>query len=215
MYSFAEKNVSWFLIYLSMFCHLLSQNSAILSCRETKIRINVTKGIDVAKLAWKTSQLRGALILSDNLLLFSFPLPWLFCVTDKQTTELCIDEESSGINHWSVCKGKDTMLLKWQNYLWIQFLNILSPTSLSVHSSFTRPATHSLTHSLTHWHTHTGKYENRGAPIPVEGTTFPVCNKGYIEDERHFLMYCTGYYNIRNELHCLLSTHDVVFRSLN
>ena len=42
-----------------------------------------------------------------------------------------------------------------------------------------------------------------------------VCNRGYIEDERHFLMYCPGYDNIRNELHPLLSTHDVVFKSLN
>ena len=61
----------------------------------------------------------------------------------------------------------------------------------------------------------TGKYENRGAPIPVEGRMCLVCNRGYIEDERHFLMYCPGYDNIRNELHCLLSTHDVVFKSLN
>ena len=28
-------------------------------------------------------------------------------------------------------------------------------------------------------------------------------------------MYYPGYDNIRNELHCLLSTHDVVFKSLN
>ena len=28
-------------------------------------------------------------------------------------------------------------------------------------------------------------------------------------------MYCPGYDNIRNELHCFLSTHDVVFKSLN
>ena len=43
-----------------------------------------------------------------------------------------------------------------------------------------------------------------------------VCNRGYIEDERHFLMYCPRYDNIRNELHCLLfSIHDVVFKSLN
>ena len=28
-------------------------------------------------------------------------------------------------------------------------------------------------------------------------------------------MYCPGYDNIRNELHSLLSTHDVVFKSLN
>ena len=58
----------------------------------------------------------------------------------------------------------------------------------------------------------TGKYNNRGASIPVEGRTCLVCNRGYIEDEQHFLMYCPGYDNIRNEL---LSTHDVVFKSLN
>ena len=28
-------------------------------------------------------------------------------------------------------------------------------------------------------------------------------------------MYCPGYDNIRNELHSLLSTQDVVFKSLN
>ena len=28
-------------------------------------------------------------------------------------------------------------------------------------------------------------------------------------------MYCPGYNNIRNELHSLLSTHNVVFKSLN
>jgi len=28
-------------------------------------------------------------------------------------------------------------------------------------------------------------------------------------------MYCPGHDNIRNELHSLLSTHDVVFKSLN
>ena len=60
----------------------------------------------------------------------------------------------------------------------------------------------------------TGKYENRGVPIPVEGRTCLVCNRGYIEDERH-LMYCPGYDNIRNELQSLPSTHDVVFKSLN
>ena len=61
----------------------------------------------------------------------------------------------------------------------------------------------------------TEKYENRGTPIPVEGRMCLVCNRGYIEDERHFLMCCPGYDNIRNELHSLLSTHDVVFKSLS
>ena len=73
----------------------------------------------------------------------------------------------------------------------------------------------SLTRSLAHSLGNTGKYENRGAPIPVEGRMCLVCNRGYIEDERHFLMYCPGYDNIRNELHSLLSTHDVVFKTSN
>ena len=60
----------------------------------------------------------------------------------------------------------------------------------------------------------TWKYENRGAPIPVEGRICLVCNRGYIEDERHFLMYCPRYDNIRNELHSLLSTHDAVSQKL-
>ena len=42
-----------------------------------------------------------------------------------------------------------------------------------------------------------------------------VCNGGYIEDERHFLMCCPGYDNITNELHSFLSTHDVVFKTSN
>ena len=61
----------------------------------------------------------------------------------------------------------------------------------------------------------TGKYENRGAPIPVERRTCLVWNRGYIEDERHFLMDCPGYDNIGNELQSLLSTHDVVFKSVH
>ena len=59
----------------------------------------------------------------------------------------------------------------------------------------------------------TGNYENRGAPIPVDERTCLVCNRGKIEDERHFLMYFPGYDNIRNELHSLLSTHDVVTKT--
>ena len=39
----------------------------------------------------------------------------------------------------------------------------------------------------------TGKYENRDATIPVEGRKCLVCNRGHIEDERRFLMYCPGY----------------------
>ena len=41
--------------------------------------------------------------------------------------------------------------------------------------------------SMTKLRLQTGKYENRGVPIPVEGRMCRVCNRGYIEDERHFL----------------------------
>ena len=48
--------------------------------------------------------------------------------------------------------------------------------------------------------------------IPAEGRTCLVCNRGYIEDERHFLMYCPGYDSIRNELYSLVSKHDAFFQ---
>ena len=39
--------------------------------------------------------------------------------------------------------------------------------------------------------------------------------RGYIEDERHFQMYCPGYDDIRNELHSLVFTHDTFFQNPN
>ena len=34
----------------------------------------------------------------------------------------------------------------------------------------------------------TGKYENKGASIPVEEKLCLVCRRNYIENEKHFLM---------------------------
>ena len=41
----------------------------------------------------------------------------------------------------------------------------------------------------------TGKYENRGVSIPVEQRTCLVCKQNCVEDEKHFLMYCQGFYH--------------------
>ena len=43
----------------------------------------------------------------------------------------------------------------------------------------------------------TGKYENRGALVPVEERTCLVCKEDCIEHEQHFLMYCRGYTTLR------------------
>ena len=37
----------------------------------------------------------------------------------------------------------------------------------------------------------TGKYENKGASIPVEERLCLVCKRNCIEDEKHFLIDCT------------------------
>ena len=36
--------------------------------------------------------------------------------------------------------------------------------------------------------------------IPVEQQTCLVCKQNYVEDEKHFLMYCQGLTTIRHEL---------------
>ena len=61
----------------------------------------------------------------------------------------------------------------------------------------------------------TGKYENKGASIPVEHRTCLICKRNCIEDERHFLMYLQEYDNIRHELHSLISKNDPFFANLS
>ena len=41
----------------------------------------------------------------------------------------------------------------------------------------------------------TGKYENRGASIPVEDRKCLVCKSNHVEDEQHFLLHC----NVRQD----------------
>ena len=54
----------------------------------------------------------------------------------------------------------------------------------------------------------TGKYENKGASIPVESRTCLTCKENYVDGEQHFVMYCQGYNNLRSELHSLISKSD-------
>lgn len=61
----------------------------------------------------------------------------------------------------------------------------------------------------------TGKYENRGALIPVEERTCLVCKEDCIEHEQHFLMYCRGYTTLRRELHSHISNVDTHYNSLS
>ena len=61
----------------------------------------------------------------------------------------------------------------------------------------------------------TGKYENKGASIPVEERTCLICKRNCIEDERQFLMYCQEYDDIRHELHSLIYNNDPFFANLS
>ena len=61
----------------------------------------------------------------------------------------------------------------------------------------------------------TGKYENRGASIPVEDRKCLVCKNNYVEDEQHPLLHCNRYVNIRNDLHSLISQTDSHFANLS
>ena len=46
----------------------------------------------------------------------------------------------------------------------------------------------------------TGKYENKGASIPVEERLCLVCKRNCTEEEKHFLIDCTEYDSLRQKL---------------
>ena len=74
-----------------------------------------------------------------------------------------------------------------------------------VHSFFTKAA-HKISPTRLRLGCHTlriqtGKYEHRGAIIPVEERIRLVCKENSIEHEEHFLMYCRVYATLRHELH--------------
>ena len=61
----------------------------------------------------------------------------------------------------------------------------------------------------------TGKYENRGALIPVEERTCLICKEDCIEHEQHLLMCCRGCTTLRRELHSHISNVDTHYNSLS
>ena len=61
----------------------------------------------------------------------------------------------------------------------------------------------------------TGKYENRGASIPVEKRLCLVCKRSCIEYEKHFLIDCTTEYDgLRQKLYFHISENDANFINL-
>ena len=57
-----------------------------------------------------------------------------------------------------------------------------------------------------------GKYENKGASIPVEEKLCLVCRRNYIENEKHFLMLLNMEYdNLRQKLYLHISENDTNF----
>ena len=58
----------------------------------------------------------------------------------------------------------------------------------------------------------TGKYENKGASIPVKEKLCLVCRRNYIENEKHFLMLLNMEYdNLRQKLYLHISENDTNF----
>ena len=53
----------------------------------------------------------------------------------------------------------------------------------------------------------TGKYENKGASIPVEERLCLVCKRNCIEDEKHFLIDFTEYDSLKQKLYFHISDH--------
>ena len=98
---------------------------------------------------------------------------------------------------------------------------IFSYSHFSIHTyirtyihSFIQSFIHSLTHSLNGVHTlrmQTGKYENKGASIPVEERLCLVCKRNCREDEKHFFIDCTEYESLSGQLYFHISENDATF----
>lgn len=60
----------------------------------------------------------------------------------------------------------------------------------------------------------TGKYENNGKPIPVKQRICKLCIDKSIENEEHFIGYCSKYSDLRKEYFEKISFLDSSFRNL-
>ena len=60
----------------------------------------------------------------------------------------------------------------------------------------------------------TGKYENKGASIPVEERLCLVCKRKCMEDEKHFIIDCTKYDSLRQKLYFRISEKHANFINL-
>ena len=94
-----------------------------------------------------------------------------------------------------------------KHYQFEDYLNVITNPAHRISVTRLRLGAHAL-------RIQTGKYENKGASIPVEERTCLICNRNRIEDEQHFLMYCQEYDDIRHELHSVISKTDSFFTNL-
>ena len=60
----------------------------------------------------------------------------------------------------------------------------------------------------------TGKYENKGASIPVEKRLCLFSKRNCMEDEKHFLIDCIEYDSLRQKLYFRISEKNANFISL-
>ena len=94
-----------------------------------------------------------------------------------------------------------------KHYQFEDYLNVITNPAHRISVTRLRLGAHAL-------RIQTGKYENKGASIPVEERTCLICNRNHIEDEQHFLMYCQEYDDIRHELHSVISKTGSFFTNL-
>jgi len=94
------------------------------------------------------------------------------------------------------------------NYQFENYLTLITKPARRIRLTRLRLGCHAL-------RIQTGKYENRGALIPVEERTCLICKGNCIENEQHFLMYCRVYTTLRRELYSHISNADTHYPSLS
>ena len=105
------------------------------------------------------------------------------------------------------CKQEYTNKEIKKDYRLEEYLKIVRNPAHRISMTKLRLGAHTL-------HIQTGKYENKGAFIPVEERLCLVCKRNCIEDEEHFLIDCTEYESLIQQLYFHISENDSTFINL-
>lgn len=114
-------------------------------------------------------------------------------------------------NRWTMEKANSssTFVNQFKNtYTYEHYLSLVKNSAHRILLTKLRLGTHTL-------RIQTGKYENKGGPIPVNQRTCIVCKTDSVDNEEHFIGHCQTFSHIRTKYFKHIAETDTSFSSLN